>query len=115
MFGLGWGEILFIAVIAMILVGPNKLPGAAAQAAKWINEFRQLLENAKNDVVRSAGIDESTLSSISDLHPKKLASSLLAGESLGLNDDPTPSTPNRVVPNVTSAPRSAGGLDPDAT
>jgi sec-independent protein translocase protein TatB len=118
MFGLAWPEILFIAVVAIVLVGPNKLPTAAAQAGRWVREMRQMLDAARADVVRSAGIDEETLSSLADLHPKRIASSLLAGESLsGLDAEPAEATPpTRVIPNVTASPRtSTGSLDPDAT
>jgi sec-independent protein translocase protein TatB len=118
MFGLQWGEILFIAVIAIVLVGPNKLPSAAAQAGRWMREMRTMLDSAKADVVRSAGIDEDALSSLADLHPRRIASSLLAGESLdGLRGNPAEADPAaaRVTPNVAAAPRGVGGLDPDAT
>ena len=118
MFGLQWSEILFIAVVAVVLVGPNKLPSAAAQAARWFKELRQMLDAARADVVRSAGIDEDTLSSIADLHPKRLAATLLGGESLGSmlgTDEPAAALTPRVRPDVSTAPRGVGGLDPDAT
>ena len=115
MLGMGWGEILFIAIVAMVLVGPNKLPQAASQAGRWIKDLRAMLESARADVVRSAGIDEETLSSIADLHPKRIASTLLAGESFGLNDEPVAAAQPRVTPTISTAPRGSGGLDPDAT
>lgn len=113
MFGMGWGEIAFIGIVALVLVGPNKLPTAAASAGRWVRDFRQMLESARADVVKSAGIDEETLNSIADLHPKRIASSLLGGETFGLDDD-APAKP-RVAPRVSTAPRGSGGLDPDAT
>jgi sec-independent protein translocase protein TatB len=118
MLGLQWGEILFIAIIAIVLVGPNKLPTAAAQAGRWLRDMRQMLDSAKADVVRSAGIDEDSLSSLADLHPRRIASSLLAGESFdGLLNDPNEATSPaaQTTPNVASTPRGSGGLDPDAT
>jgi len=36
MFGLGFMEILFIAIIAILFLGPDKLPGAMVDIAKFI-------------------------------------------------------------------------------
>jgi len=119
-FGLSWSELLVIGVVAMVIVGPTKLPHVAAQGARYLREIRQLIDSARADVVRSAGIDESTLSSLADLHPKRLAATFLSTDAL-LGEDATTSpgmgmnTRPRVNPTVTSSPRQAGGLDPDAT
>jgi sec-independent protein translocase protein TatA len=47
MFGLGAGEILIIAVFALIFIGPKKLPELARGLGKGIREFQR----AKNDLV----------------------------------------------------------------
>ena len=122
MLGLGWGEIGFIAVVAMLLVGPNKLPQYAAQGAKWMRELRTMLDTARSDLVASAGIDESTLSSLSDLNPKRLASSFLEGETasslVGLDDESTHLYPDasHTTPTARVASgRTSSAMDPDAT
>jgi len=122
MLGLGWGEIGFIAIVAMLLVGPNKLPQYAAQGAKWMRELRTMLDTARSDLVASAGIDESTLSSLSDLNPKRLASSFLEGETasslVGLDDESTHLYPDasHTTPTARVASgRTSSAMDPDAT
>ncbi len=48
MFGLGMGEIVIILVLALILLGPQKLPDAAKQLGKGLREFRKATEDLKS-------------------------------------------------------------------
>ncbi len=48
MFGMGFTEILFIAVIAVIFLGPDKLPEAMVQIAKFFNSFKKTVTEAKS-------------------------------------------------------------------
>jgi len=48
MFGMGFTEILFIAVIAIIFLGPDKLPEAMVQIAKFFNSFKKTVTEAKS-------------------------------------------------------------------
>jgi sec-independent protein translocase protein TatB len=48
MFGLGMGEILIILVLALILLGPQKLPDAAKQLGKGLREFRKATDDLKS-------------------------------------------------------------------
>ncbi|MBL4633641.1 MAG: twin-arginine translocase TatA/TatE family subunit [Kofleriaceae bacterium] len=41
MFGLGMGEIVLIAVVALLVLGPERLPGAAKAIGKGIRDLRQ--------------------------------------------------------------------------
>lgn len=42
MFNLGTGEVLLILVVALVVLGPDKLPGAARQVGQWLGQVRQL-------------------------------------------------------------------------
>jgi sec-independent protein translocase protein TatB len=42
MFNVGTGELVLIMVLALIVLGPDKLPNAARQAGKWMAEVRRL-------------------------------------------------------------------------
>lgn len=47
MFGLGMGEVVIILVLALILLGPQKLPDAAKQLGKGLREFRKATDDLK--------------------------------------------------------------------
>ena len=42
MLNLGTGEVLVILVVALVVLGPDKLPGAARQAGRWLGELRKI-------------------------------------------------------------------------
>ena len=44
LFGLSPGELLLIMMVALVVLGPEKLPETAASAGKWIREFRRATE-----------------------------------------------------------------------
>lgn len=54
MFGIGFGEMLIIAVILLIAVGPRQLP----QLMKTVGKGMREVKRATNDLRRSTGIDE---------------------------------------------------------
>jgi sec-independent protein translocase protein TatB len=50
MFGLGMGEIIVILVVALLFLGPEKLPDAAKQIGKTIRELRKHTETLKETI-----------------------------------------------------------------
>ncbi len=50
MFGMGFMEILFIAVIAIIALGPDKLPNALVQMAKMFKKIKHGIDDAKSSL-----------------------------------------------------------------
>lgn len=48
MFGLGMGEIIIILVLALVLLGADKLPEAAKQLGKGLREFRKATDDLKS-------------------------------------------------------------------
>jgi Tat protein translocase TatB subunit len=47
-FGIGLPELLLIAIVALIVVGPDRLPEAARAMGKAIGDFRRAIEPARN-------------------------------------------------------------------
>ena len=58
MFGMGFTEILLIALVAIIALGPEKLPTTMVQIAKFINKFKSGLEDAKATLKNELNISE---------------------------------------------------------
>jgi len=48
MFGLGMGEIIIIAVLALLLLGPDRLPEAAKQLGKTLREVKKHTDDLKD-------------------------------------------------------------------
>ena len=58
MFGMGFTEILFIAIVAIIFLGPEKLPGAMVDIAKFIKNIKNAIGDAKNALNEEVNLDE---------------------------------------------------------
>jgi sec-independent protein translocase protein TatB len=50
MFGIGFTEILLISVIAILFLGPDKLPEAMIQIAKFIKSVKKTVDTAKSSL-----------------------------------------------------------------
>jgi sec-independent protein translocase protein TatB len=42
MFDIGWGELLLIAMVALIAIGPKELPGALRTLGHWMGKVRRM-------------------------------------------------------------------------
>ena len=58
MFDIGFWEVLLIAVMTMIIVGPEKLPGVARTAGRWVGKARRFIEGVKSDVEQEFDVTE---------------------------------------------------------
>ena len=47
MFGMGIGEILLIAIVAVLFLGPDKLPGTMVDIAKFFRSVKSTVNSAK--------------------------------------------------------------------
>jgi len=50
MFGMGFSEIIMIAIIAVLFLGPDKLPDAMVQIVKFFKSFKQSVSEAKSTI-----------------------------------------------------------------
>jgi len=71
MFDIGFWELTIIAVVALVVIGPERLPGVARTAGKWLGKTRRFINQVKSDLdvelrqeelkkalERDAGLDE---------------------------------------------------------
>lgn len=58
MFGMGIGEILVIAIIAIIFLGPEKLPDAMVKGAKFFKSFKNSINDVKSSFEQEMKIQE---------------------------------------------------------
>lgn len=50
-FGIGFQEVLVIAVLFLILFGPSKLPQMARDLGRFVNEARRSMDEFKSEIV----------------------------------------------------------------
>ncbi|MCL4124174.1 UNVERIFIED_CONTAM: hypothetical protein GTU68_036488 [Idotea baltica] len=58
MFDIGFSEILVIAVIALLVMGPERLPQALRTFALWFGRMRQKYRTVRSDLENEMGIDD---------------------------------------------------------
>lgn len=58
MFDAGFTELLLIMVIALLVVGPERLPGLARKVGTWIGKARSYFNSVRSDIEREIRADE---------------------------------------------------------
>jgi Tat protein translocase TatB subunit len=58
MFGIGVPELIVIAIIALLVVGPQKLPDLAKTLGKGLAEFRKATEDATETLKETLHMDD---------------------------------------------------------
>ncbi len=58
MFDVGFWELSLIFVVALIVLGPERLPRAARTAGLWMGKARQMLASVKADIDRELKAEE---------------------------------------------------------
>lgn len=111
MFDIGLGEIMILGVLGLLVFGPERLPRAAADAARTLRNVRAMASNARKDLADSAGVDlggaQEALRDLQDLHPKRMVS--------GIFDDVDDDAPTSRAQRSAKADGAGARFDPDAT
>ena len=61
MFGIGFGELIIIFIVALLVVGPHKLPEMAKNLAKVLREVRKTSDEFQASIFRETGSSVSGL------------------------------------------------------
>jgi sec-independent protein translocase protein TatB len=104
---LGWSELIVLAIVGLIVLGPERLPKAASDAAKMLRQLRTMARNATADIKAELGPEMADLD-LASLHPKRFMSDAF------WDDDDKPAAP----PTKTYTPLTTGETPPydaDAT
>jgi sec-independent protein translocase protein TatA len=100
-FGIGPGELIIVLIIALLVIGPGKLPDVGAALGKSIREFRK----ASSDVEEATRIDTAPIPPAPAAQPAPPPVSAAPS----VNTPATPPEPNVLhTPNVPPASDSTG-------
>ena len=101
---IGLGEVAVIAVLALLVFGPDRLPKVAADAGRLLRQMRELATNARKDLIDAAGLQEDgeLRAASAEIDPRRV-----------LRDEPaqdprtTPATAPVAAPAAAAAPTPA--------
>lgn len=102
LFDLSFTKLLVLAVIAVVVFGPDQLPKVAAQAGRALRELRRLTEGARDDLREGLGPEFADFD-IADLQPRQFVRKhLLEGlDSDGPDQPAAPAGPTLLAPGET--------------
>ena len=83
MFEVGFQELVLIALLALIVLGPEKLPKLAAKLGRWTGQARSMARNLRHQLEQEVSYDEL-------LHQKQLAEEALRKATHLANEHSTP-------------------------
>lgn len=124
-------ELLALAVLGVIIFGPDKLPQAAATAARMLRQFRDFAHGARADLKKELGPEFENFN-LEDLNPRTFIRKNLLGDDdvlglrdlnlrelnlreLGLDEDPLSPSRRLMEPSPKLAPGESAPYDVDAT
>lgn len=58
MFEVGFAELLLIAIVALLVLGPERLPEALRTLGLWMGRMRRSFNAVKNEIEKEIGMDE---------------------------------------------------------
>ena len=58
MLNIGMTELLIFGIIALLVLGPEKLPEAARFVGKWYGKIKRMVSNVQNDIDRELRLSE---------------------------------------------------------
>jgi sec-independent protein translocase protein TatB len=58
MFDIGFPELLLISIVALLVIGPDKLPATIRTMSLWMGRFRRSFSKIKQEIENEIGADE---------------------------------------------------------
>ncbi|GIV98338.1 MAG: sec-independent protein translocase protein TatB [Herpetosiphonaceae bacterium] len=117
-FGIGPFELLIILIIALIVVGPERLPELMQMAGSWVRRMRRMVESMRSQARAELGDDydyiQQQVRVLRDLNPRRhiqdLASSLLDDAHVQPTVPRKPGAPPTILPVLPQSRRQIQDL-----
>ena len=108
MFGLGFGEILIILVLALILLGPQRLPDVAKQLGRGLRDFKKATDDLRGQFERELYTEDRPRTKPSLVQPPTAAAPVPAPP-----PGPAPAATAENVPGLEAAVAEPGQVAPE--
>lgn len=122
MFELSFSELALIALIALIVIGPERLPGVARTVGKWIGKVQRMAASVRADIDRELQTEElkkmlteqkAEMEELRNIVDESRAS--IEGDMQSINAELTPGSPtNRQLKESIQRAIPAGTPRPDS-
>ena len=110
MFGISFSELMLVGLVALLVLGPERLPGAARTAGLWVGRLKRSFNAIKQEVEREIGADEIRR----QLHNEHILSlEQEARKILNPSHQPEPAPTSSAEPATTPAPSVAAAPAPE--
>lgn len=103
MFDIGFMELVVLAIVAMLVVGPERLPEAARAAGKTVGKLKRFFSSIQKQIDQELRADE-----LNKINQKIMDDT--NGEIFAMNDAPAAEPPKKVdapTPDIKSEPTQA--------
>ena len=58
MFDIGFPELVLVAIVGLLVIGPERLPEALRTLGLWLGRMRRSFVSVKNEIEKEIGMDE---------------------------------------------------------
>ncbi|GLQ07472.1 Sec-independent protein translocase protein TatB [Sneathiella chinensis] len=121
MFDIGWSEMVFVVIVAILVIGPKDLPRAIASVGKYVRKARALardFQSGIDDLARDAELDDlkKTVQNGTDFNIKKQIEDAVdpTGTFENMFDDVKPEIRDPRKSGTADAKPAAGAADTSA-
>jgi len=106
----GWGELLILALVALFVFGPERLPQVAADAGRMLRSLRKMAQSATADLKAELGPEMADLD-LASLNPRTFVARNLFAD----DEQTAPTAVGRPSGGPPLEPGERPPYDPDAT
>lgn len=58
MFDIGFWELVIISIVALLIVGPERMPGLIRDVGRWVRSIRRFIVQTRQDLERELDFEE---------------------------------------------------------
>ncbi len=92
MFDLGFPELLMVFVVALVVLGPKRMPGLVKQVGRWVGKARAMARQFREQLESEVNLEE--LASMEKKRPSATESASTPPPPPGMNGEPVPAAPD---------------------